>query len=235
MTPLLALALASSLWAQEPSASVPAVPPGFVLTAETRHFSFYARAGEKVDAERSERYLMEVQALLGAPLIGRAEYFRYRSPEELAAFTGLYAAGVTFTRERQIHSTESFHRHEIVHLVASQLGDPGPFFHEGLAVALSHGGRWRGKRLDEAARSHGRGLSLTQIAGQFAATEPDVAYPVAGSFVASLVRRHGIARMAAFFRACTPGGMDREAAFRQIFGSSLDAAAVAWAGGQPVR
>ena len=52
------------------SVSAVAAPlPGFVLKAQTPHFSFYARQGEKVDAERSERYLTQVQTLLGQPFI----------------------------------------------------------------------------------------------------------------------------------------------------------------------
>ena len=67
-------------------------------------------------------------------------------PQELAAFAGPYAAGVTYPTRRQIHSTRSSHLHEIVHLVAAQLGDPGPFFHEGLAIAIAEPGRGRDAR-----------------------------------------------------------------------------------------
>ena len=199
-----------------------------MLKAQTAHFSFYARPDGKVDAERSERYLAQVQALLEQPFSGRAEYYRYGTAQEVAASTGTYAAGVTFTRARQIHSTEEFHAHEIVHLVAGQLGDPGAFCQEGLAVAVGNEGRWRGKRVDEVVRQRARGLSVSWVVAHFETMEADVAYPLAGSFVATLIHAHGAAKVAEFFRACGPSGTDRAAAFERTFGQTLDEAGAAW-------
>jgi hypothetical protein len=199
-----------------------------VLKAQTSHFSFYARQDGKVDAERTERYLAQVQTLLGQSFSGRAEYYRYGTPQEVAASTGTYAAGVTFTRARQIHSTEEFHAHEIVHLVAGQLGDPGSFFQEGLAVAIGNEGRWHGKRVDELARQRARTVRLSALVARFDTLDTDVAYPLAGSFVASLIRAHGVAKVAEFFKACGPTGADRDAAFARTFGTTLDEAGAAW-------
>src|SRR5436190_2611488 len=70
--------------------------PGFVLAAQTQHFTFYNRNHEKVDAEKTERYLAQVEQLLGQKVSGHAEYYRYGTAQELAAGTGTYAAGVTF-------------------------------------------------------------------------------------------------------------------------------------------
>lgn len=202
--------------------------PGFVLKAETAHFAFYARPDGKVDARRSERYLAEVETALGHAFSGRAEYYRYGSAQELAAVTGTYASGVTFSQSREIHSTEEFHAHEIVHLVAGQLGDPGAFFQEGLAVALGNRGRWRGKAVDDLARSAARRLDLPRLLARFESVEADLAYPVAGSFVSSLLRKHGASRVADFFRACGPSGADRDAAFLGTFGESLEEATTSW-------
>lgn len=202
--------------------------PGFVLKAQTEHFSFYSRDGrQRIDAEKSERYLARVQAQLGHRVAGRAEYYRYETAQEIAAGTGTWAEGVTFARAGQIHSTHEFHAHEIVHLVAGQMGNPGAFFHEGLAVALGNEGRWRGKSVDDAARATARRVPVATLVAGFARLEADVAYPAAGSFVGTLIRRHGIEKVAAFFRACT-GGNTAEA-FAGTFGVSLDEAGAAWA------
>src|SRR4051812_15057114 len=99
-----------------------AAVPGFTLAAQTTHFSFYSR-GAKVDAQKSERFLASIEKELGATFDGRAEYYRYERPEDIAAATGAYASGVTYAKERQIHSTQTFHAHEIVHLIAGQLGE----------------------------------------------------------------------------------------------------------------
>src|SRR5688572_1598095 len=78
--------------------------PGFVLAAQTPHFSFYSR-GEKVEAERSERYLAEVEKMLGHDFDGHASYYRYETPEQVAVATGAYAQGVTYAKRGEIHST----------------------------------------------------------------------------------------------------------------------------------
>src|SRR5260221_6539621 len=130
---------AAPVWAQPPR--------GFQLAAQTPHFLFYSRNGERIDVHEVERALCKVQRLLGQELPGRAEYYRYGTPQEIAANLGEYASGVTLGSLRQIHTVRrEFPLHEIVHLVAAQLGEPGPFFQEGLAVAL-RGSKWRGQAL----------------------------------------------------------------------------------------
>ena len=202
--------------------------PGFSLAAQTQHFSFYSRDREKIDAEKSERYLARVEHLLGQQVQGRTDYYRYGSAQELAAGTGSYASGVTFAHAGQIHSTREFHAHEIVHLVGGQMGDPGAFFQEGLAVVLGNQARWQGADVDKLARRAARGAPLRALVAGFAGMDSDIAYAVAGSFVHRLVRTHGLAKIAEFFRACRPG-TDSGAAFARTFGESLDEAGTEWA------
>jgi hypothetical protein len=200
--------------------------PGFALKAQTEHFSFYSREGQKVDAAKSERYLAQVEQLLGQQVNGRADYYRYANPQEIAAGTGTYAEGVTFAQAGQIHSTQEFHAHEIVHLVAGQMGNPGAFFQEGLAVALGNEGRWQGKDVDKLAAAQARTAKLSRLVSGFAGLDANVAYPVAGSFVASLIKTHGITKVAQFFRACS--GKNTADAFASTFGQTLDEAGAAW-------
>jgi hypothetical protein len=217
------LALASVFTASAQAASL----PGFVLAAETEHVSFFTR-GQDVDSARVERRVEELADLLGQPLGQRVSYYRYDTAQELAAGTGHYAAGVTFPGTAEVHSTEAFHDHELVHVVAGQLGDPGTFFQEGLAVAIGNGGRWQGRPVDRVAQAH----SHADVEGMMAAFDrfdAAVAYPVAGSFVKHLIRTHGLPRVASFFRACPPG-TDIGRAFARTFGHSLAEAAAAWRG-----
>lgn len=46
----------------------------------------------------------------------------------------------------------AFHPHELVHAAAGRIGMPPAFFAEGLAVALSSGGLWRGRDVDAVAQ-----------------------------------------------------------------------------------
>src|SRR5574341_598730 len=155
---------------------------GFRLKAQTEHFAFYTRGNEKVDAQKSEKFLARIQQMLGHAVRGRAEYYRYSRPEDIAAGTGTYAAGLTFAQAGQIHSTLDFHAHEIVHLVAGQMGNPGSFFQEGLAVALGNGAKWNGQDVHKAARSLARSATIAQLVAGFDRMDPQVSYAAAGSF-----------------------------------------------------
>ncbi len=201
--------------------------PGFALKAQTEHFSFYTRDNAKVEPDKAEKFLGEVQTLLGSRFSGKAEYYRYQNPQELAAGTGTYAAGITYPRSGQIHSTESFHAHEIVHLVAGQLGNPGTFFQEGLAVAVGNQAKWQGKEVDKVAKNVAKGVTLSALVASFDRIDTDMSYALAGSFVATLIKTHGIARVADFFRACS-GKTSTAQAFAATFGQAMDEAGASW-------
>jgi hypothetical protein len=205
--------------------AVEAAPlPGFSLVAETKRFAFYTR-GEKVDAAKVEATVTRLEGELGARFDGRAEYYRYGTAQEVAAGTGHYADGVTFAAQGTVHSVESCHDHELVHLVAGRMGNPGAFFQEGLAVALGNKGRWQGKPVDQFARKVDAPVE-SLIAG-FERMESNTAYAVAGSFVGHLVRAHGAKKVAEFFKEC-PRGTAVPAAFAKVFGQSLAEAGQAW-------
>jgi hypothetical protein len=182
-----------------------------------------------VQVERTERYLSRIEALLGERGPARVEYYRYETPDELGRATGIRALGVTFAKTGEVHSTLPFHPHELVHVVAGQMGNPGTFFQEGLAVALGDQGRWNGRAVDAMAKPIARSGGLSRLVDGFDSMDPDVAYPAAGSFVAALIRSHGIASVAAFFRACQGSVASRDRAFEASFGLTLDQALAAWA------
>jgi hypothetical protein len=204
--------------------------PGFVPIARTAHFTFYGRGTAKVEASRTERYVEHLEGLLGQRVTGSVEYYRYDNAQEVAAGTGMFADGVTFPGGHQVHSTLSFHAHELVHVVAGQLGNPGPFFQEGLAVALGDGGRWRGRKVDGIAKGSAEAhRPLSEIVAAFDALDPEEAYALAGSFVGHLIERHGLPKVADFFRRCT-GARDPRAVFAEVFGQGLDEAGGRWFG-----
>lgn len=198
---------------------------GFALVSETQHFAFYSRDNARPDAEKSERYVRELETLLGHQVTGRVDYYRCEHAEEIASATGRLAAGVTSVGERRIYSVQDFHAHELVHLVAGQLGNGGSFFDEGLAVALSHEEPLKKASMQKAARTV---ASLSALSANFDSMDQRTGYALAGSFVAHLLRTHGTAKVAEFFRACGPKGGDRAAAFQSVFGTSLDEAGKTW-------
>lgn len=209
------------------AATVQAAPPGFHLAATTPHFLFYTRGKASVEPQQAERFLTQVQTTLGHEVKRVAEYYRYERPEDLSVVVGEYTTGVTFAESGQIHSTMGAHRHEIVHLVAGQLGSPARFFQEGLAVALGDNGQLWGRDVDQIVRGLGKVPALGALTTQFARHDAKVSYPVAGSFVSHLIKKHGIASVREFFRRSTPG-TQTEATFAAAFAQSLAEAEVEW-------
>jgi hypothetical protein len=203
------------------SAAASAAMPGFMLTASTPRVSFYTR-GEKVDVAKVEASLTRIEGELGTTLTGHASYYRYSSAQEVAAGTGHYAAGVTFAGE--VHSTSACHDHELVHLVAAQMGNPGRFFQEGLAVAL--GDESRGLR-QAAKKALAGGQPVTRWVARFDGQDPDAAYAVAGTFVRDLIETHGMEKVRALFRA-SRSEADAPRAFAATFGQGLEEALAAW-------
>lgn len=191
--------------------------PGFTLAATTPRISFYTR-GAAVDVAGIEASLTRIEGTLATHLTGRASYYRYSSAQEVAAGTGHYAAGVTFAG--QVHSTRERHDHELVHLVAAQMGDPGRFFQEGLAVALGDDAKGL-SRAAKKALSGGR--PALRFVADFDAQDAVAAYAVAGAFVRHLIETAGIEKVRGFYRAArSEKGMGT--AFAAAFGQDLEPA-----------
>lgn len=213
----LAMLTVAALVASRPAMAL----TGFTLAATTPRVSFYTR-GPAVDVAGIEASLTRIEGTLGTRLSGNASYYRYSSAQEVAAGTGHYAAGVTFAG--QVHSTRERHDHELVHLVAVQMGDAGRFFNEGLAVALGDDTRGQSKAAKKAL-ANGQPL-MSWVAG-FDGQDADAAYAVAGTFVRHLIETQGIEKVRAFYRSArSEAGMGR--AFAAAFGQDLEPALAAW-------
>jgi hypothetical protein len=200
---------------------------GFSLRAESAHFSFYSKDRVKIDPARSEKQLAHVARLLGAPKPGRTDYYWYGSAGDVAAVVGTYAEGMAYPNHGRVHATEAARDHEIVHIVAALLGDPGTFFQEGLAVELGNKGRWRGRSVDDLARPLAGSMPFRALMQRYDPARSPEGYPLAGSFVKFLRKRFGLERVVAFFRACRSRSAV-EQAFQASFGLALDEAAQAW-------
>jgi hypothetical protein len=206
---------------------------GFALVAETEHLAFYARPNRrlKVEARKSERFLQETALRLGVTLDDRWSYYRHGHPVEVAYHAGPLASvstGMTNPATGEVHSVLAFHPHELVHVVAVQMGDPGRFFHEGLAVVLGDGGKLQGRSVHALAKRVAPSVDLLDLIRDFESADPMTAYSVAGSFVDYLIKTYGLKKIAEYFRACRPARVDRIATFEQTFGDTLPRVAASW-------
>lgn len=202
--------------------------PWFKRAVESTHVTLYAPPKGGPDVDRLERELGDVARMLGESKPPRVQLFYYEHASDIAVATGVYAGGVTFPGLGQIHSTAYRLRHEMVHLVASRLGgDPGAFYQEGLAVAMGDGGRHNnGRRVDDVARDVLRGAPMSELIAGFASANPQEGYPIAGSFMRFLLKRHGYERVVRFFRACAKGRSGD--AYQEVFGESVEATGSLW-------
>lgn len=202
--------------------------PGFQLVGQSEHFAFYARHGRKTETKANERFLAKTALLLDQTTEGQTAYYLHDDAQEVGATTGVYSSGMTELTSGEIHSTQSYHPHEIVHRVAAELGDPGSFFHEGLAVSMGDEGKQGGVSVDVLARAAVLRYNVRDVVDGFTKVEPHAAYAIAGSFMGYLIRRNGVATVASFFRGCKPGTVARDRHFQEVFGVRVNEATTAW-------
>ena len=172
---LIALATAAIL-----ASTLEAAPiPGFHVVGQSEHFLFYSRQSRKIDTRANESFLMKTAQLMDQGPGTQTAYYLHDYADDIAAVTGVYSSGMTELTTGDIHSTRTFHPHEIVHRIAAALGDPGTFFHEGLAVSLGDKGMQEGVAVDALAKVAIRTFKLRQATDDFAHLDPHVAYPMA--------------------------------------------------------
>jgi hypothetical protein len=211
----------------------------FAPVAQGRHLRCYAPRGSglTVDVKRSDLFVTRLRALFRSSADpARIEYYRHRSVAELSALLGFAASGVTDLRSGRVDSALAFHPHELVHATAAPLGAAPVFFSEGLAVALTVQGHWRGAPIDAAA-SRALGASGLRFVLAGFGQEPDRDYAIAGSFVAFLLERYGIDPFMAFMRGASRGWLS---AFRCAYDRQFADLERAWheelmRGGSPRR
>lgn len=141
------------------------------------------------------------------------------------------SGGTSYTRSVPVN-------HELIHNVSGPLGESRSFFVEGLAVAFEG----LGDAIMPSVYGPGLGENLpdldlhelVSITGSRELVERG-AYPLAGAFVAFLIRRHGAAAFARAYTAipytaipytASRSRIDRE--FREAFGETLDASVAAF-------
>lgn len=208
--------------------------PGFQAIGGSARIRVFSRTEPRLSRQgreglkRTDSYLRRLEGVLGQRLEDRIDYYRYERPEDIAVQTGVYATGLTHIGDTVVHSTLDYHPHELVHAVAGRLGNPGRFFHEGLAVTLGDEGRWAGREVDAGAAMLPGATTWNGLRGAFDRLDVDSAYTLAGSFVGYLIEAEGLAKLVGFFRRCEAGPADTEQAFRATYGRSLDRAVAGW-------
>jgi hypothetical protein len=114
--------------------------------------------------------------------------------------------------------------HEDAHVLLRSLGRPSKLFEEGAAMLADHGEAIHDYLLDRLADQPPPPVAPLVDDAVFKATDPDLTYPLAGSFVAFLLARHGTA----VFQRLYPSSGAALAAACSACGTSLETLEAEW-------
>jgi hypothetical protein len=225
----------------------PAAPQPAQLTKriDTAHFVFLMSANDAVDTAWQEAYHAWAVNALEVTIAKPITYNKFLSREHMGAVIGVSntnAFANPDTSKMEMNTIWPTDNHEVVHLYSSVFGRTVSLFSEGLAVAYQINApagetspKWSGVLLDDLARTfrqQGRLPSLVAIADNaaFRAIDPNVAYPVSGSFVRYLIDTYGLSRMKQLYGATQPTDSgDRVATvFATVYGRTLADAERDW-------
>ena len=210
----------------------------------TAHFVFRLAENDTVDVAWQETYHAWAAAQLGVdpPPI---EYNKYRDRAHMGAVTGNgNTNGYAEPSSLRFHTIWPTDNHEVVHVYAGGWGSPVALFGEGFAVAHQMNpvtgdfvAKWSGTPVHELARRFRAAGQLSSIAAladtsTFRSQDPNVTYPVAGSFVRFLIDSEGMPAMRRLYGSMGPTAplSTVRAAFQQVYGFSLEEAERRWLG-----
>lgn len=174
------------------------------------------------DLVANEAACREAASFLGVAPAARIAFYKYASSAAKEEFIGDPGNAHVARDKMEIHSLFARDRHEIVHLLAREIGNPPAILGEGLAVHLA--GPWHGKTnraWTGEFLADGRYVVLPEILDtrSFRAGDDLVTYPECGAFVEFLVETHGWPRVRALYGAARADGSAED--FRKAFRDSL--------------
>lgn len=210
---------------------------------ESEHFVLYYAPGDHVDATWQDGYHEWLMAALDVEMAQKIHYFKYRDRAHLRRVTGKNTNGYAESDAFRFHTIWPIDNHEMVHVVVfNTIGRASALFDEGMAVAhqTDPSGadvvpRWSGRSVHDIARDHHRAGTIPTMdalleSTSFREVDPNVTYPLAGSFVRFLIDDSGLGTMKGFTARSSPD--DRSATirnrFRAAYGEEVDQAWERW-------
>lgn len=220
--------------------------PEAVLTVrvESERGIYYHTPGDRVEIEIQEAYYEWLIERTGLEPTQRFVFFKYRDRDQMVAVTGIPGNAWAEGGNYRFHTIWPTDDHESVHaLVTSRVGDAPPLLSEGFAVAHQtlpslDVPRWSGTPIDVLAARHQEQHAIPVLDSllenrDFRRYDSQMTYPVAGSFVKSLLDRHGYDPVLQLFQAGDPRASASELrrVFREAFAEEIDAAWDTWLAG----
>ncbi len=207
----------------------------------TGHFIFHLSDGDSVNAAWQEAYYTWLTAKLGLEMPDKIHYYKYEDKDQI--YRLLHYNGNATARFGRVHSIWPADNHELVHVLIDQnIGNPPKLFSEGIAVAHQTNPekkdtipRWGAGHVDDIARQLIQGSKVPPMDSllyvyDFIKFDPDITYPVSGSFVGYLLGKYGLD---AFYEFAAESGWDDSGGeikrkFKKVYRIELAVAWEAW-------
>lgn len=237
---VIAVATAAAL-----SACRGATEPGGELTRvfESAHYIYHLSPGDQVDTLWQETYHAWLLDELKVQLPQKLEFFKYRDRAQLLRLTGEDTNGFAEVGTYRFHTIWFADNHECVHTITMNLFGLAPMlFNEGVAVAHStvpiqeiYEPHWNGRTVHNLARQYHRTGQLPEVdelleSRDFGRFDPEMTYPVAGSFVRYLIDTGGLDSIKEMLRLSEfyDDADQVRANFQAAFGESVEDAWARW-------
>lgn len=217
----------------------------FDLVTESEHFVYYQQSDDtiRIDEIWQEDYYAWLTEVLEVSPDFKIDFYKYKSRAQLEDLTGRSTNAFAQANQARIHSIWWKDNHECVHVLTDKYwGRPPAMINEGMAV--SHQAHlidgeytpgWNGQDFHALTRAfidNGDLPTMDEMLNSRSIWDfdPNMVYPVSGSFVRFLLDTYGLEKMRDYHKGAgyydSPGETDRR--MTKAFGKSVEALWTEW-------
>ncbi len=179
----------------------------------TEHLIYHMSKNDSVNTDWEETYFDWLSKKLSIEPTKKIDYYKYQDTNQKYLLTKDKGNAVAWGNS--LHTIWPTDNHEIVHVLVSEyVGDPPKLFTEGIAVAHQVNPlendfipKWGGKSIDDLSKTYETNgqippLDSLLIMDQFFKYNPNITYPISGSFVKYILENYGYDKFYNFIKVC---------------------------------
>jgi hypothetical protein len=222
--------------------STPSLTGVLKETQTSAHYIYHYTPGDSVNPIYQEAFYNWDSAQLSVNLEEKIQYYKFTDANQKQQLTGVGGNAYSDTSTNSVFTIWPTDNHETTHLLTATIGMPTPFINEGMAVANQtdpldkiYTPNWNGNSPHYWAKQYlqaGQLPALSSLLDEsaFEAFDPNMSYPIAGSFIRYLIDTYGMAAVLKLF----PGASYSDSPsttmsrFQEVFGKSFTSAEQDW-------
>ena len=224
------------------STSPPTLSSVLTETQTSAHYIYHYTPGDSVNPIYQEAFYNWDSAQLSVNLEEKIQYYKFTDVNQKQQLSGVGGNAHADTSTNSVFTIWPSDNHETTHLLTATIGMPTPFINEGIAVANQtdpldkiYTPNWNGNSPHYWAKQYlqaGQLPALSSLLDEsaFEAFDPNMSYPIAGSFIRYLIDTYGMAAVLKLF----PGASYSDSPsttmsrFQEVFGKSFTSAEQDW-------